>query len=211
MLDAEDASQSRHSNRLRQHTIVRPVTDNNLANRKVFGNGDEGVDSPGKQSRKSAFSQGKDDVIVVVKPLGDEEAKTKLVGSNDEKLKEKSVDKEVERAFVSGGKEEHGGDDKHAKNEENMDSDDSFIGPGSPSFRDYCIDYDSGDRSSVGDFNDCDSGESTKNGSEFDLSYHMFMSPSTFFCFLAQIARLVKTKEENFIFILDYDSCLSGQ
>lgn len=170
-LDAEEASQSRRPNRHgRQRTIVPPVTDNcPIINKKDFDNGD--------------------DVIVGMKPLGDnEEAKTaKEVGSNEEKLKEKCVmdkkeekDEEEERVFESRGKEEEhigGGDDKHVKNvnvknneeehEENNDRDDSFIGPGSPSFRDYCnIDYDSADRSSMGDYNDCDSGESTKNGSE---------------------------------------------
>lgn len=56
----------------------------------------------------------------------------------------------------------------HQEGENNYNNkDDRFTGPGSPSFREYCNDYDSGDRSSIGDSNDYpQSGESTKNSSE---------------------------------------------
>ncbi|CAL0323298.1 unnamed protein product [Lupinus luteus] len=55
------------------------------------------------------------------------------------------------------------------KNEEEEESVNSFIGLGSPSFRDYCIDYDSIDRSSTADSNDYyDSMDSTKDSSGHD-------------------------------------------
>lgn len=175
-LDAEEKSLSRHSSRHGRHRAIVPP----LAEKK---DDDHGV----------GFSQGKD-VMVVMKPLDDENEEGKKeseVGPNEEKLKEKCVmdkkDEEEERVFESRGKEDNGGDEKqyakiNVKNEENNDGDDSFIGPGSPSFRDYCIDYDSADRSSMGDSNDCDSVESTKNGSEFDLSYMLwiFLTSATF-------------------------------
>ena len=174
-LDAEDASLSRRSVRHRQRAIVPPpVTENNNfynPPNKDFENGNEGV-------TVNALGNNKE-----MKPtLGDEEANRKEVGSNnnnnEEKLLwEKSVDKikVEERVFESRGKEEH--ENKHVTNmknvnvgeehEENKYGDDSIIAPGSPSFRDYCVGSDSGDRSSVWDSNDCDSGDSTKNGSEF--------------------------------------------
>lgn len=52
---------------------------------------------------------------------------------------------------------------------------DDFIGPGSPSFREYCTDYDSVDRSSMVDSNDyTESGESMKNSSSEYGFCHVF-------------------------------------
>ncbi|OIW20843.1 hypothetical protein TanjilG_24331 [Lupinus angustifolius] len=160
-LEPEEASPSRRLNRHnRQRTIVPPINNKD--------------------------SDDDDGAMVVMNPLRDdkEEAKTaKGVGLN-EKLKEKCVmnKKEEEENVVlnsGGGKEEHVGDHdihegKNVKNneeeqEEDSDRDDSYIGPGSPSFRDYCIDYDSTNRSSMADSNDyCDSGDSTMNCSGHD-------------------------------------------
>ncbi|XP_061344406.1 uncharacterized protein LOC133290351 [Gastrolobium bilobum] len=160
--EAEDASlgHGHRSNRVRHHVIVPPVAEN----KKDLDNGDEGVD-------KDVVG----DVLEVKQPLGDEKGKTKEERSNDEMLKEKHVvdTKEDDRVFERREKEKHGSDDKHAKNvkneeehEENNCRDDSFIGTASPSFRDYCNGHDSGDRSSDGESNDCDSRESTKNSSD---------------------------------------------
>ncbi|OIW15238.1 hypothetical protein TanjilG_17558 [Lupinus angustifolius] len=91
-----------------------------------------------------------DGVIGVMKALhhNDETKATKEVGLNEEKLKEKCV---------------------MNKNEEEEERVDNFISLGSPSFRDYCIDYDSMDRSSMADSNDyCDSTDSIMNGSGHD-------------------------------------------
>ncbi|KAE9599577.1 hypothetical protein Lal_00032307 [Lupinus albus] len=157
-LETEEASPSRRLNRHNRHrTIVPPITNND----------DDGA-------------------MVVMKPLSEdkEEVKTaKEVGLN-EKLKDKCVmeKKEGEENVVlnsGGGNEVHVGDhhnheEKNIKNneekhEEDNDRDDCYIGPGSPSFRDYCIDYDSTDQSSTADSNDyCDSGDSTMNCSGHD-------------------------------------------
>ncbi|TKY63014.1 hypothetical protein E2542_SST12879 [Spatholobus suberectus] len=163
-LEVEDASLNRRS-KARHHAIVPPVI---IDKKKDFENGDDGYVG-------LLHGNNNKDVVMVIKPLSDEEAKDK--GSNGERLKEKSIvernNKEEERVFKIGGKEKHGGGDKYyAKNveEEHENRDDNFIVPRSPSFREYCNDYDYGARSSVGDSNDCDSMDSTKNGSNDDLS-----------------------------------------
>ncbi|CAI8613450.1 unnamed protein product [Vicia faba] len=57
----------------------------------------------------------------------------------------------------------------NSSNNNKKKKDDWFIGPGSPSFREYCNDNDLGDRCSMGDSNDYpQSGESTKNSSDED-------------------------------------------
>ncbi|KAE9588868.1 hypothetical protein Lalb_Chr22g0360151 [Lupinus albus] len=93
--------------------------------------------------------------IVVMKPLhrNEESRTTKEVGLNEKKLKEKGV--------INKNDEEE---------EKRVDRVDSFIGlVGSPSFKDYCIDYDSIGRSSMADSNDyCDSTDGTMNGSGHD-------------------------------------------
>ncbi|RDX57996.1 hypothetical protein CR513_62723, partial [Mucuna pruriens] len=86
---------------------------------------------------------------------------------------EKGDELETKEELGISDKEEHSGDDKYCSNNvelEHEDGDYSLIGPGSPSFREYCTDYDCGDRSSMGDSNDCDSMtmESVKNGSDDD-------------------------------------------
>lgn len=101
-----------------------------------YENGDEGESLHDKKSNK--------DVAKEMKPLGVEESKDKDE-SNGESSKEKSK--------------------KNAQDEHEF-RDDDFIGPGSPSFREYCNDYDSGDRSSMEYSNDSDSSRSIKNGSE---------------------------------------------
>ncbi|CAL0322746.1 unnamed protein product [Lupinus luteus] len=163
-LEPEEASPSRGLNRHnRQRTIVPPIKNKfPIINDKDFDDHD-------------------DDAMVVMKRLRDdkEEAKTAKEAGLNEKLKEKSVmhkNEEEENKVLDNGKEEHVGDheEKNVKknekeHEEDNGRDDSYIGPGSPSFRDYCIDYDSTNRSSVADSNDyCDSGDSTVNCSGHD-------------------------------------------
>ncbi|KAL2320354.1 hypothetical protein Fmac_029323 [Flemingia macrophylla] len=154
-LDVEDASMNQHS-KAHRHAIVPPIIDK----KKDSENGDDGSIGllHGNNNNK--------DVIIIMRPLDDEGVKDK--GSNGERLKEKSVmerNKEEAMMFDIEGKEKHSGNKYYAKNveENHEDRDDSFIGPGSPSFREYCIDYDCEDRSSVVDSNDCDSMERTKN------------------------------------------------
>ncbi|KAK7377645.1 hypothetical protein VNO80_03074 [Phaseolus coccineus] len=112
------------------------------------------------------------DVAMVMKSMGDEEAKDKE-GSNGERLKEKSDVGRKDRAI--GGKEKHSSGDnkycakKNAEDELEYRDDNLTAGPGSPSFREYCNDYDCGDRSSMEYSNDIDSMESIKNGSEASL------------------------------------------
>ena len=167
----EDASFTQHT-KGRHHVIVSPVVDK----KKDLENGDK--DDVTLLHRNNNNNK---DVVMVMKPLGDDEGNDGR--SNRKRLKDKSVvemnniNKEEERVFGNGRKEKHnGGDDKYCENnnieEKHEDHDDNFIvGPGSPSFREYCNDYDYGDRSSVEDSNDYDSMESIKNGSEWLIIY----------------------------------------
>ncbi|KOM38366.1 hypothetical protein LR48_Vigan03g174800 [Vigna angularis] len=119
-------------------------------------NGDEGESLHGKSNNINNKKKNKD-VAKGMKPLGVEESKDKDE-SNGERLKEKSGvgrnDNKVEVKSKKNAEDEH------------EFRDDDFIGPGSPSFREYCNDYDSGDRSSMEYSNDSDSSRSIKNGSE---------------------------------------------
>ncbi|XP_057440535.1 uncharacterized protein LOC130732522 isoform X2 [Lotus japonicus] len=164
-MEVEEPSHTRRSIRPRQRVNIPPI--NKPIMKKDYDNGDDGDDGD----------------TVIMKPLIDVECKQKMkderTNYNGDKLREEKIFVEVKE------KEEHGVDDKHVKNEcgnggklhvmnvrneeENEERDDSFIGPGSPSFREYCNDNDSVDRSSLGDSNDCNSEElSTKNGSDDD-------------------------------------------
>ena len=124
-----------------QHAIVpKPIVDNN----KKYNDDDDG---------------------------DDQEVTRKNEGFNENSLKEKKIvvdrkDKEERVEFLERqGKLEQ---DNVSNGRKNVNNDrDDFIGPGSPSFREYCNDYDSVDRSSMGDSNDyTESGESVKNNSE---------------------------------------------
>ncbi|KAK7290540.1 hypothetical protein RIF29_05038 [Crotalaria pallida] len=156
-------------------------------------NGEDGSPSRNRRGRERAIvppvatDNSPDDGVDMKKPLvsNKEEAKTvnkeKEIGSsNEEKMKKRCVmDKKEEKE--EGEEEErvvvqHDAADhiikknivvKENNNEEYIENDDnSFIGPGSPSFREYCIDYGSIDRSSQSDSNDYyDSGDSTINSS----------------------------------------------
>ncbi|WVZ05962.1 hypothetical protein V8G54_019308 [Vigna mungo] len=112
-----------------------------------YENGDEGESLHGKSNDINKNKKSKD-VGKEMKPMGVEESKDKDE-SNGESLKEKS-DNKVEVKSKKNAEDEH------------EFRDDDFIGPGSPSFREYCNDYDCGDRSSM----DSDSSRSIKNGSE---------------------------------------------
>ncbi|ESW33698.1 hypothetical protein PHAVU_001G091200 [Phaseolus vulgaris] len=125
-----------------------------------FDKGDEGELLHGNSNNNK-------DVAMVMKSMGDEEAKDKE-GSNGEKLKEKSGVGRNDRAI--GGKEKHSsGAMKNAEDELEYRDDNLTVGPGSPSFREYCNDYECGDRSSMEYSNDGDSVENIKNGSEASL------------------------------------------
>jgi len=101
-----------------------------------------------------------------MKPLGVEETKDKE-GSNGERLKEKSgVGTNDFKVEVKS---------KKVAEAENKFRHDDFIAHGSPSFREYCNDYDCGDRSFTEYSNDSDSSGSIKNGSELHLFIHIVL------------------------------------
>ncbi|KAG4912566.1 hypothetical protein JHK82_053150 [Glycine max] len=171
-LDVEDASLNQHS-KGRRHAIVPSIVDK----KKNFENGDEGDGALLHTNNDNNNNNNKDkDVVLVTKPLGSDEGKDG--GSNGKMLKEKSfvernnINKEEEKVFGNGQKEKHSGGynkycEKNNIEEEHEDQDNRlFVGPRSPSFREYCNDYDCGDQIFIGDSNDYDSMESIKNGSE---------------------------------------------
>ncbi|CAK8542697.1 unnamed protein product [Lathyrus sativus] len=118
---------------------------------------------------------------------GNQEATRKEEGLNVERLKEKNIvedrrnqeERNEKNVFVNkerqGKLEENASNNKkdvgaNCKEEENNNNRENwFIGPGSPSFREYCNDYDSVNRIPMGDSNDYfQSGESAKNSSDED-------------------------------------------
>ena len=160
-MDGNDAptGRRRYNGRFRnQHANIAPPIDNN---KKYHENVDDDSD--------------------------DQESTRKDEGLDEERLKEKNYvvdrnDQEERGVNINEGQgqllEDHNvaNDNKiNVKNNEeeeinnNYDSDDRFIGPGSPSFREYCIDNDSVDKGSIGEFNDCtESGDSIKSSSDED-------------------------------------------
>ncbi|KAK7336123.1 hypothetical protein VNO77_16656 [Canavalia gladiata] len=171
-LDIKDAPLNGHSNKGHQYAITQPV----MENKKDFENGEEGdvVLLVEKNHNHNNY-------VVIMRPiLGDEEVKTmKKDRSNEEMLKEKYIiemNKEEEKALESGGKERCNGNDKYTKNVKNIEDgheyqDGSFIGPSSPSFRDYCNEYYVSEaRSSEENFNDYDFKESMKNNDDDNSS-----------------------------------------
>jgi hypothetical protein len=98
------------------------------------------------------------------------EATRKEEGFNGERLKDEKnkVDRKEKKSGVYVNNERQGkleedinisNGNKNVTNYEdvkiNNDKDDRLIGPGSPSFREYCNKNDSMDKSSTGDYNDC--------------------------------------------------------
>lgn len=146
-MDAEDRPQRCHSNILRRPKTVRPVAENNMASEKLTDNGNG--------SREESED---------LKPLGGPEAKTRQAGFKGEKTKENWLDRvESERGVRKGGKEAVRVK-VTTENEENeaetYDREYAFTGPGSPSFREYCIDNDSGNPS-FGEYCTLNEGEFT--------------------------------------------------
>ncbi|KAI4350469.1 hypothetical protein L6164_004921 [Bauhinia variegata] len=172
-MDPECATTNRHSNPLRRYKIVRPAGD-----KKPLDVSEEGSD---------ISSRGKKDGAVVMKPLGEQEMK----GNQEEKTKEKDVleNQKTEKVINNGGNEKvrvKGGNVDHRNNEkteqEDDREDDISNGPGSPSFREYCVGHNPKHSSSRNKkfrelsfnhyFND-NSSESTKNEVDDDSTKTM--------------------------------------
>ncbi|KAI5428067.1 hypothetical protein KIW84_033182, partial [Lathyrus oleraceus] len=165
-MNGNDASPGRHhlKGRFRNHNIIASPIVNHNDNKYNY----DIIDSDG----------------------GEKEAARKEEGFNGERLKEKKnmedrrdqEEKNEKNVFINKERKEKLKEDNaknnkknvganHEEEENNNSKDNWFVGPGSPSFREYCNDYDSVDRSSMGDSNDYpQSGESTKNSSDEDSS-----------------------------------------
>lgn len=161
--DIASTGRRRVYGRLRhQNAIVPPVGDNN---KKICDNVDDDYNDYQEPKRNEEGLIEKKCVV----DKKDEERNIVIINERQKKLEEDKVS--INHKNVMNYEEE----------EEN--NEDRIIGPGSPSFREYCNDSDLVDTSfcsdsvdrriSAVDSNDCDSGESTKNSSEYFDSYHV--------------------------------------
>jgi len=155
-LDPEDAAHNQCENGVCR--VPQPMDK-----RKDFENGDDGESLHGNRNNNK-------DVVMVMKPMGDEEAKAL---SNGERLIEKStVGRNDIKVEVRSSGDNNYCAKKNAEDELEYRDDDFIVGPRSPSFREYCNNYDRGDRSSMEFSNGSDSTESIKNDSELLLVIH---------------------------------------
>lgn len=150
-MDANNASKvgRRFNGRLRhQHAAVpRPIVDNN----KKYKDDDDDDQEVTKKNEGFLENSLKEKKIVVDRK--DQEERVEFI----------ERPRKLEQDNVSNGLKNVGGENN---NDNNNNYRDDFIGPGSPSFREYCTDYDSVDRNSMVDSNDyTESEESMKNSS----------------------------------------------
>jgi len=142
--------------RLRHHHAIvpRPIVDNS----KKYNDDDDGDDQEMTRKNEGFNENGLKEKKIVVDRKDQEERVEFINNERQGKLEQDNVSNGLKNVITNYGEGEN--------NNINNDRVD-FIGPGSPSFREYCTDYDSVDRSSMVDSNDyTESGESMKNSSE---------------------------------------------
>ncbi|XP_058753769.1 uncharacterized protein LOC131626952 [Vicia villosa] len=160
-MNGNDTSPGRHhfKGRFRhQNIIVSPIAKNNdnMYNYETIKDDDDDDGNHEAIMREEGFNGNRLKDRKIMEDRSDQEERNER---KQEKLKEDN-----------GSNNKNNIGTNYEEGENNYKNrDEWFIGPGSPSFREYCNDYDTGYRSSIGDSNDYPQyGESTKNSSDED-------------------------------------------